>query len=78
MLENAQYKPIFDDLSITEADLTITHRNLEEISQSACLIPLDHLDVIDIDGEDAEKFLQGQFSNDVTKLESGVTQLNTY
>ena len=78
MLENAQYKPIFDDLSIMEANLNISQRNLEELSQSACLITLDHLDVIDIDGEDAEKFLQGQFSNDLTKLKSGVAQLNTY
>ncbi len=37
-----------------------------------------HLSVIKVDGDDAMAFLQGQFSNDVTLLNDGDTQLNSY
>ena len=78
MLENPQYKQLLAELSVTESDLALKDMNAEDIASAARLVTLDHLDVIDIDGEDAEKFLQGQFSNDVSQLKSGFAQLNTY
>ncbi len=37
-----------------------------------------HLSIIKINGDDAQAFLQGQFSNDVALLKDGDTQLNSY
>lgn len=39
---------------------------------------LDFLGVIKINGEDAQAFLQGQFSNDVNALESNQCQISSY
>lgn len=53
----------------------------EEISQldSGChLATLDHLGVIHVAGEDAQSFLQGQFSNDITLLDSTSSQISAY
>lgn len=39
---------------------------------------LDHLVCIAFNGDDAESFLQGQFSNDINLLVPGTQQLNSY
>ena len=39
---------------------------------------LPHLQLINIDGEDANDFLQGQFSNDLNTVEEGQAQLTSY
>ncbi|MCY4226179.1 MAG: hypothetical protein OXF20_00505 [Gammaproteobacteria bacterium] len=39
---------------------------------------LDHLSLISVTGSDAEKFLQNQFSNDVSEISGTQAQLNAY
>ena len=42
------------------------------------LIDLDHLTLFQFSGNDAESFLQGQLSNDISTLEAGASQLHAY
>ena len=41
-------------------------------------MPLDTMSLVRVSGEDAQSFLQAQFSNDIDSLVSGETQLNAY
>ncbi|MGL6071435.1 MAG: YgfZ/GcvT domain-containing protein [Craterilacuibacter sp.] len=56
-------------------DATAAWQGLEA---GAVLAPLTGFVVLEIDGVDAEPFLQGQLSNDIRELENGCAQYSTY
>ncbi len=60
---------------LTDLDLDAI---LAETTNKLHLIDLSDLALIRVDGEDAENFLQGQFSNDVSKLDQDSCQLHAY
>jgi len=64
-----------------QGQIEFSNSSREEINQldSGChLASLDHLGIIHVAGEDAQSFLQGQFSNDITLLNSISTQISAY
>lgn len=56
-----------------QPDLTQT-----DILQSNLLVDLSHLGIIKVSGKDAEKFLQGQFTNDVRQVTATQSQLSAW
>ncbi len=58
-----------------ESDYSSVLNNLE--SNNIAFL-LDHLSLLSVEGRDAEKFLQNQFSNDISKVTNYETQLNAY
>jgi len=44
----------------------------------SCGFLLDHFILVSVGGSDAEKFLQNQFSNDISKIKNAQVQLNAY
>ena len=53
-------------------------RELEIAVTGLVFADLGHLGVISVHGKDAADFLQGQFSNDVTQVDEGHSQLSAY
>jgi folate-binding protein YgfZ len=54
------------------------HREQEVALSGTVFADLSHLGLIAAQGADAESFLQGQFSNDVTRTAAATSQLNAY
>ncbi len=52
--------------------------NQTNILQSNLLVDLSHLGIIKVSGKDAEKFLQGQFTNDVRQVTATQSQLSAW
>ncbi len=74
---NSDWKNLLIDAGATIDDTG--QCNFENANQSDCRkIPLTHLGVIRISGEDKETFLQGQFTNDARNIEPGRSQLSSY
>jgi len=48
------------------------------LNQNCLLASLDQLGVLHVTGDDAQTFLQGQFSNDITLLDHSSTQITAY
>lgn len=61
---------ILDKASLPEQFSTDNKENI--------LIPIKHLTCYEISGEDAQTFLQGQFSNDVSDVNANIAQLSSY
>jgi len=51
---------------------------IKSIQDGQHLVSLDHLGIIKVSGDDAQTFLQSQFSNDITLLNSTTSQLSAY
>ena len=52
--------------------------SLRTLGASTELVSIDHLSLLRVQGEDAESFLQGQFSNNVLALDYSKAQLHAY
>ncbi|NKB39204.1 MAG: hypothetical protein GKR93_18900 [Gammaproteobacteria bacterium] len=52
--------------------------NVTQSNNEHCLVDLSSFDIIEISGDDAEDFLQGQLSSDVSSLEIGTWQMSSW
>lgn len=52
--------------------------DMAQLDTGCLLIPLDCFGVIHVTGEDAQTFLQGQFTNDITLLDASSAQISAY
>lgn len=68
--------------AITESDTVERFSSLEEEAQSCLdktvIADLSHLDLLSVQGDEAETFLQGQLSCDLSKVTAESLQLGTY
>ena len=60
------------------ADFGDAKKELATISHSVTLNELSSYGLIEIKGDDAETFLQGQFSNDITHITDSLSQISCY
>ena len=74
---NSDWKKLLDDTGATINDAG--QCVFEDAAVSDCQkIPLTHLGVIRVSGEDKETFLQGQLTNDTRNIDKGSSQLSGY
>ena len=59
-------------------DFGDTEKELTAISDAITLNELSSYGLIEIKGDDAESFLQGQFSNDITHVTDNLSQISSY
>lgn len=69
-MSNPQYPDNCDHTALSDSTSDVGKQNL--------LCQLNHLDVVEVRGSDAEKFLHGQLCNDVENLTNNTLQLNGY
>ncbi len=55
-----------------------TRTEINSIQTGPVQVTLDHLGVIQVSGEDAQTFLQSQFSNDITLINKTTSQISAY
>ncbi len=53
-------------------------REIEAVARNTILCDLSHFGIIQFGGDDARSFLQGQLSNDVSKINSALAQYTAY
>ena len=66
---------------MNDPETNSTLDNLERLKHTnnqPVLVDIRHMCLISIRGEDSKSFLQGQFSNDITRIQGSAGQLNAY
>ncbi len=69
-MSDEQQPAVLDDITLANSTAEIQQKNL--------LCRLNHLSIIEVDGDDARQFLQGQLTNDVNALAEYTLQFNGY
>ena len=62
----------------TAADFGNSSNEIKAASTSDVIADLSYYSVIEVAGDDAKTFLQGQLSNDIDQLDQNITQLSAY
>lgn len=75
---NNEWKTFLESVAARIDDETGVHFDNAEIAPTCALSDLSHFGLIRVSGEDAEQFLQGQFTNDITKVTDTHSQLSSY
>lgn len=69
---NGRAQQTMPDSTLTPAEI------LSDCIGDSAVVALDSLSVIEVTGDDAQEFLQGQFSNDIDTVAPGGCQLSAY
>lgn len=75
---NDQWKQFLESQDATLSPETGVSFNGQESFPACALFDLSHLGLIRVSGEDAQSFLQGQFTNDTREVSSTWSQLSAY
>ncbi len=75
---NLSWKTFLDSRSAAIGEAGSVHFDHAELFPDCALFDLSRLGLIRIGGEDAEGFLQGQVTNDLTQLDDRRSQMNAY
>jgi len=75
---NIEWKTFLESVATRIDDETGVHFDNAEPTPECALCDLSHLGLIRVTGEDAEQFLQGQFTNDMTQVTETHSNLSGY